>query len=58
MLCDTQEPFQSLKQKKKIIESDDFREKNLFNADPLALMMDFNIEKNHAADELMAKTTL
>jgi hypothetical protein len=57
MLCDAQEPFQSLKQKKKIIKSDDFREKNLFNADPLALM-DFYFEKNHTADELMAKTTL
>ena len=48
MLCDAQEPFQSLKQKKKIIDK----------TDPLALMMDFNIEKNHAADELMAKTAL
>ena len=58
MLCGAQEPFQSLKQKKKIIESDDFREKNLFNTDPLALKMDLNIEKNHAADELLAKTTV
>jgi len=48
MLCDAQEPFQSLKQKKKIIDK----------TDPLALMMDFNIGKKHAADELIGKTTV